>query len=91
MVSIPKSGKGQDKQMYVKSDISAVIDMYSSEAQRKESSYQPHRTGALELSLDKCTSFLQGHKNGMGCAKYGERLGKAGRHKACWCILTNYK
>lgn len=69
--------------MYVKSDISAVIDMYSFEAQRKESSDQLHRRDTLELILDKCTSFLWGHKNGMGCAKYGERLGKAGRHKAC--------
>lgn len=59
--------------MYVKSDTGAVNDMYSSGAKRKESADQLHRRGALE----KCTSFLQGHENGMGCAKYGEKLGKS--------------
>lgn len=65
--------KGQDKQMYVKSNVSAVIDIYSSGSRTKESSEQFHGRCALELNLEKCAGFLQGHRNGMECAKYGEK------------------
>lgn len=65
--------KGQDKQTYVKSNADAVMDIYSSGARRKESSGQFHGRCALELNLEKCTGFLQGHRNGMDCAEYGEK------------------
>lgn len=57
-------GKARTNKCIQKSNIGAVIDIYSPGTQRKESSDELHRRCTLELSLEKYTSFFQVHKMG---------------------------